>query len=90
MTINLTAAEPTATATGLTEGANYSIYHTGPIRASVEVDGEPTEVYSCDTSGSTLLIGIPGTSITLTLPPAETRALLNLPNQAAAEITQLA
>jgi hypothetical protein len=81
MTINLTTSDPTDDATGLTEGGNYSLYHVGGLTAAVQIDGAWHIVYDGRHSGSTLILGLPGTAIRLAIGAGSTVA--------AAEITEL-
>jgi hypothetical protein len=83
MTITLTQASPTATQTGLTAGASYSVWHRGGITISTNIGGTPTPVYSSPPSagalaGSVVLSGIPQTSLVFELAADETSAAAEL------------
>jgi hypothetical protein len=78
MTITLTTGSPTATQTGLTAGANYSVWHRGGLTVSAEIDGVATTLYSARGSAGVVLSGIPATSLTFTLGAGETAASAEL------------
>ena len=83
MTINLSTETPTATQTGLTAGANYSVWHRGGIQISADIGGTVTPIYSSPASGGLLasgvvLSGIPQTSLVFSLAADETAASVEL------------
>ena len=82
MTITLTTAAPTANATGLTAGGNYSIWHRGGIAVSALIGGESSTLYSGRGSAGVVLTGIPQTTLTLTLATGETAATAEVTERA--------
>jgi hypothetical protein len=78
MTINLTTAAPTDDAESLTAGGNYSIWHRGGIAVSALIGDVDTTLYTSLSTGGVVLMGIPQTTLTLTLAAGETAATVEL------------
>ena len=77
MTLNLNVGAPSATATGLTEGAAYGVTVSGgKVEIEVEVDTDVWTVVHRSNYGPAVIWPLPGTKIRCTLETGETGAVV--------------